>query len=232
MDVTPQTADVQGNTASVKLIFESPADGLTATAGGGQNGAAALTTELSRVTTVATAGDSVALPPAIPGLMLVVTNHGANAMQVYGTGTDTINDNASASGVSQMAGSEVIYVCYGPGKWYANGLGTGYAGSLETQSTANALTAHAGGGQGSATPITTMLAVFATVASAADSAVLPASVQGMTITVANNAAANSMNVFPATGDHINALGANTALAVAAGTITIFYCAVAGTWLTK
>lgn len=232
MDVTPQTADVQGNIASVKFIFESPADGLIATPGGGQNGAAALTTELSRVTTVATAGDSVALPPAIPGLTLVVTNHGANAMQVYGTGTDTINDNASASGVSQMAGSEVIYVCYGQGKWYANGLGTGYAGSLETQSTANALTAHAGGGQGSATPITTMLAVFTTVGSAGDSAVLPAGVPGMVISVANNAATNSMNVFPATGEHINALSANTALAVAAGTITIFYCSAAGTWLTK
>jgi hypothetical protein len=161
----------------------------------------------------------------------VVTNHGANAMQVYGNGSDTVNDNASASGVSQMAGSEVIYGCYGPGKWYANGLGTGYAGSFETQSIANALVAHAGGGQGSATPITTMVAVFGTVATAGDSSILPASVQGMAISVANNGAA-SMNVFPASGDKINALAVNAAFAVAAGTITIFFCSVAGQWLTK
>jgi hypothetical protein len=231
MDITPQTAASQGSIQSVKFMFESPADGLTALAGGGQVGATQLSTELSRITTVATAGDSVMLPPALPGLTLVVTNHGANAMQVYGTGTDTINDNAAASGVSQMAGSEVIYVCYGPGRWYCNGLGTGYAGSLETQSTANGLTASATQTQAAGTPITAMLAVFTTVGVAGNAATLPASVQGMVITVANNGA-NSMNVFPALGDKINALTANTAIAVVNATITIFYCSVAGQWLTK
>jgi hypothetical protein len=231
-DVTPLQADIKGNLASVQYIYESPADGITATAGGGQAAAFPLSTELSRVSTVATAGDSVQLPVAVPGLTLVVTNHGANAMQVYGNGSDTINDVASATGVSQMAGSECIYACYGAGKWYVNGLGTGYAGSFETQSTANALTAHAGGGQGSAVPITTMFAVVTTVASAGDSVILPASVQGMVLSVANNAAVNAMNVFPATGEHINALSANTAFSVAAQSLTIFYCSVAGTWITK
>jgi hypothetical protein len=235
-DVTPASPNVKDEILSVKFLYESPADGLTALAGGGQNGATQLTTELSRVTTVATAGDSVQLPPSVPGLTIIVTNHGGAAMQVYGNGTDTINDNPSNVGVSQMAGSEVLYVCYGLGKWYANGLGTGYAGSLETLSTANGLTASATQTQAAGTIINTMFAVFTTVGVAGNAATLlspttPSSVQGMSITVANNGA-NSMNVFPDSGSKINALSVNAAFAVAASTITIFYCSTPGQWLTK
>jgi hypothetical protein len=229
-DVTPQTPNVLGEILSVKFLYESTNDGLTALAGGGQNGATQLTTELSRVTTVATSGDSVMLPPSVPGLTLIVTNHGANAMQVYGNGSDTINDNASASGVSQMAGSEVIYGCYGIGKFYANGLGTGYAGSFETQSTSAPMTAHAGGGQANGTLITTMVGVFGTVATAGDSALLPVSVQGMTITVINTTA-TSMNVFPQVGDKTNGT-LNASVAVTSAAPTIFYCTAAGAWVTK
>jgi hypothetical protein len=59
VDITPQTADHQGNIAQVAFIYESPNDGITANPGGGQAGATPLSTELSRVTTVATSGDSV-----------------------------------------------------------------------------------------------------------------------------------------------------------------------------
>jgi hypothetical protein len=43
----------------------------------------------------------------------------------------------------------------------------------------------------------------------------------MEIAVANNAAANSMNIFPAARQTINNLAANTALGVAAGTVGYF-----------
>lgn len=98
-------------------------------------------------------------------------------------------------------------------------------------SAADGLTAHAGGGQGSATPITTQMARFTTVATAADSAVLPVSTPGMSYTVSNAAAANSMNVFPATGEFINALAVNTAFAVVAGKTCEFVCMKAGQWHT-
>ena len=91
------------------------------------------------------------------------------------------------------------------------------------------LTAHAGGGQGSATALTSMFNRVTTVATAADSVILPASAAGMCITVTNAAAANSMNVFPATGDAINALGANAAFALAAGKTAEFVCYTAGQW---
>lgn len=97
-------------------------------------------------------------------------------------------------------------------------------------SATDALTAHAGGGQGSATPITTQMARFTVVATIADSAVLPVSAPGMSYTVAN-AAANSMNVFPATGEIINALAANAAFAIAGGKTCEFVCMKAGQWHT-
>ena len=77
-------------------------------------------------------------------------------------------------------------------------------------------------------PITTMQARFTVVATIADSGVLPVSVAGMNITVIN-AAANSMNVFPASGDQINALGVNAAFALAGAKVATFYSTVAGQW---
>lgn len=108
----------------------------------------------------------------------------------------------------------------------------------------NGLTALAGGAQVGATKIGTVggsgaatMNRFTTVASAADSAVLPPANAGLSYIVKNAAAANSMNVFPAAfsqggqvgGDAINALSANTAFAVAAGKTAMFVCMVNGTW---
>lgn len=96
-------------------------------------------------------------------------------------------------------------------------------------SASNALTAYAGGGQANATALPSAINRVTTVASAADSVKLPAATAGLMVTVINAAATNAMNVFPATGEIINALSANTALSVAANKAITFYCAVAGTW---
>lgn len=204
-------------------------NGLTAHAGGGQGAALALTSMVNRVTTVATAGDSVALPAATAGLAITVINSGANPMQVFGAGTDTINGVATATGVSQMQNSVCLYVCTAAGLWQCEGIGSGFAGTFPTVSTVNGLTAHSGGGQALGTPCTAVINRFTTVAVAADSGLLPASSAGMQITVTNAAAANSMNLFPATGEQINALGANAAFAIAAGKTASLSCAVAGQW---
>lgn len=229
--LTGGDASVQGVSLQLgagEFLYESASDNLTAHAGGGQASATLLSSELNRVTTVATAGDSVALPPSAPGLTVIVENAGVNPMQVYGSGTDTINGVASATGVAQMQSSVAIYTCYTAGAWFVNGLGTGYSGSLETVSSVDGITAHAGGGQAAAVALAAMLNRVATVATAGDSVKLPPSANGMQV-VTVNAGANSMNVFPATGEQINALGANTAFAVAAGKTATFYCATAGQW---
>jgi hypothetical protein len=210
-------------------VLDSADDALTAHAGGGQGSALVLQSLINRVATVATSGDSVALPPSIPGLSVTLINSGANAMQVYGSGTDTINDVAFGTGISQLPNSLLIFECSVQGKWYAEGTGCGYSGQFPTISSQDGLTAHAGGGQGSAFQIATSIARFTTVGTAGDSSKLPVSAPGLQITVVNAAAANSMNVFPATGDAINALGANAAFALAANKTATFFCTAAGQW---
>lgn len=46
-----------------------------------------------------------------------MANAGANAMQVFGSGSDTINGAASGTGVSQPAGKVASYICTASGKW-------------------------------------------------------------------------------------------------------------------
>jgi hypothetical protein len=98
-------------------------------------------------------------------------------------------------------------------------------------SATNALTALSGGGQTGATPVSAVINRFTTVAGSGDSAILPLSAPGAQLTVIN-AGAQPLNVFPQTGEAINALSANTAFSVSNGKTCGFYCAVTGTWSTN
>lgn len=97
-------------------------DSLTAHAGGGQASALALSSTVfsHRVTTVASGADSVKLPAALAGGQphFVMNSAAANSMQVFGTGTDTINDVAAGTGVAQAAGIGALYFPLANGKWY------------------------------------------------------------------------------------------------------------------
>src|SRR5579871_1191184 len=210
------------------FFFESFADNLVAHAGGGQANATPLTAEINRIGTVVNVGDSCVLPPAQRGLTIMVINHGANPAQIFGTGNDVINDVPAGIGVSQMQGSFVIYSCVSAGQWYANGIGTGYAGSLPTVSSLNGTVAFAGGGQANATLLPAVLNRVTVVASVGDSVKLVAASVGVQQTV-TNAAANSMNLFPGVNDAINSLGVNAAFAIPGGKTANFSCAVAGQW---
>lgn len=141
---------------------------------------------------------------------------------------DYIGSGAPTNIVSPGSVAPAVYLDKTNGVMYLN---SGQGWKEDLFSAADGLTAHAGGGQGSALPITTQMARFTTVATAADSAVLPSAIPGMSYTVSNAAAANSMNVFPATGEIINALAANAAFAVVAGKTCEFVCMKAGQWHT-
>lgn len=94
---------------------------ITAYAGGGQTNATLLASGINSVDTVATAADSVKLPLAVAGLEVFVVNTTANSLQVFGSGTDTINAVATATGVAQAAGKSALYVCTTSapaGKWF------------------------------------------------------------------------------------------------------------------
>jgi hypothetical protein len=86
-----------------------------------------------------------------------------------------------------------------------------------TQRVMDSITAFATGGQASATQLSAAINRVTVCATGGDSVKLPISSgnTGLTVMVIN-AGAQSLNVFPSTGDQIDALGANAAKAVAAG----------------
>jgi hypothetical protein len=115
------------NAQLATIVASLPAGGttdtITALAGGAKPGTL-LTTLVNRVTVVATAGDSVSLPAAVAGLVCAIINDAAKSLQVFGLGTDTINDVATATGIPVGATSMAIFFCSttGPaGKWYSLG---------------------------------------------------------------------------------------------------------------
>ena len=101
--------------------FVSYQNGITATAGGTRAAAYPLNAAFNRITTCATAADSVALPPAFGGQEVTVINSGAAAAQVFAAvGTnDTINGTAGATGISLGAAGKAQFVSPGPGLWFS-----------------------------------------------------------------------------------------------------------------
>ncbi|MGI9137161.1 MAG: hypothetical protein ACR2JS_08935 [Candidatus Nanopelagicales bacterium] len=99
---------------------------------------------------------------------------------------------------------------------------------FDRDSTASGITAFAGGGQDDAVLLTATYNRVSTVATAADSVKLPAAVAGSRVVVFNKGA-NSVTVFPSTGDKVNALSANAGYALAAAKGAEFVCMVNGTW---
>lgn len=70
-----------------------------------------------------------------------------------------------------------------------------------------------------------------TVGTAGDSLTLPFGQEGMSLTIVNGAAANSMDVFPASGEAINALSGDAAFAIAANK-AVQFTFTGGRWFTN
>ena len=96
---------------------------------------------------------------------------------------------------------------------------------------ATGITAFAGGGQGSATAISSEVNHVTTVASANDSVKLPTAALGLRIVVFN-LGANACNVFPVTGGAIDALGTNAAYSLAAGASREFWGQSSTAWRSR
>lgn len=105
------------------------------------------------------------------------------------------------------------------------------AGAIgDFSSTTNAITAYASGGQANAVQLgNSTWNRVTTVGTAGDSVKLPVAKAGSWLGVFNKAAANSMNVFPSSGDSVNALSPDAAYALAATKGALFVCMVDGKW---
>lgn len=93
--------------------------GITALAGGGRPNAPILNLGSNEIVTVASGADSVVLPKAVPGSVIFVANAGANAMQVFANGSDTINGTAGATGISVANAKRILFVAADLGQWYS-----------------------------------------------------------------------------------------------------------------
>ena len=119
MAANPLVPDATGNNRYSLATNVDTA--ITALAGGGQTGAYSLQAQFSKITTVATPGDSVALPKIQPydnadsrvgmlGFVSYVVNTTANPVQVFGATPDTINGAATGTGVTLPAFGWMIAV--------------------------------------------------------------------------------------------------------------------------
>lgn len=122
-NVTSQNTNNTNLNAAIASIVAggfTATDAITALAGGAKPGTL-LTSVVNRVSTVATAADSVSLPASSAGLICVVVNDAAKSLQMFGLGTDTINDVATATGVPLAGTSMAVMFCPMAGKWYSLG---------------------------------------------------------------------------------------------------------------
>lgn len=116
--VTPVDTQYQSGSASPQsggiipgtLPSNPNGKGVTAHAGGTKAAAVQLDYGVSSLAVVATAADSVVLPYAFDGAVCFIENNGAAAAQVFGAGTDTINNVATGTGVSQALNTGAWYV--------------------------------------------------------------------------------------------------------------------------
>ena len=173
--------------------------------------------------------------PVVVGDFVVFASTSGNLQDLTYSPSDATKTKVVMANGAVTSGSLAVYKDTA-GTVGAPGATTTLGGNLAVagyniHSNANALTAFAGGGQGSALQLAKEINRVTTVATAGDSVKLPVSVAGMQVTVINAAASNAMDTFPATGEVINALSANTALSLTANSTVIFSCAVAGTWNT-
>lgn len=121
----PHLVTGSGLNSAIGNQLQNYNDAITAFAGGGQASAVQLGSGLSKITVVASANDSVKLPPSKPGATCQIQNTTGNACQVFSNSVsslpssvlDTINGTAGATGISIAANRTAILSCTAYGAW-------------------------------------------------------------------------------------------------------------------
>ncbi len=237
------------------FVYESTAPTVSA-AGTDQSDATALSAVTNDVTTVAS-GTGVKLPAAVSGAKITVYNNGANALQVYSSGSETINGVAGATGITLPVGESITFDAISTSAWLY-----GIAGGLGTMAYQDADSVAVTGGDIDGTTIggtTPALGTFTFAqASASDNltatgtdrsgalaltteynnitstpsgtgVVLTAAVVGRTIVVFNNGG-NDLQVYGNGSDTINNVAGATGVTLAATTSAAFTTVDSGAWV--
>jgi hypothetical protein len=118
------TGVFSGSVASGGFIASSVGNALTAV-GTNRATALALTASINNVTT-AGSGTGVTLPSVATvgvGGSVIVFNAGANAIKVYGAGSDTIDGTPGATGVTLTNAKRCVYIAVAAATWISAQMG-------------------------------------------------------------------------------------------------------------
>ncbi|MFA5489881.1 MAG: hypothetical protein WC284_11780 [Candidimonas sp.] len=104
---------------ALSRLSQSTSTTITAGTTQTQGGATALTSQINYVATVANSGDGVALPTAFGGIEILIINGGTNALQVWPSTGDTIDDESvNAADPSLLApGATRQYIALNADNW-------------------------------------------------------------------------------------------------------------------
>jgi hypothetical protein len=126
--ILPNASALGPSGAKVAAVLDSTVDAATATASSTQANTPAVTARFNRFTVVA-AASGTRLPPALPGMTVVVYNGQAvNALLVWPasatqggiTGGDAINAGGANASYSLAASNSATFRCITAGQWYAS----------------------------------------------------------------------------------------------------------------
>lgn len=78
--------------------------------------------QILEVDTVGVANGSVLMPAAVAGQIVMVFNNGANTLDIYGRGTDTINGSATANAHTLATLTAAVFFCGKTGAWAGVGI--------------------------------------------------------------------------------------------------------------
>lgn len=232
----PSTANPLGQVIKVSDIRkqQTAASAITAGTTRTRAGGTALANGVNRVdtstapSTGSLLGDGVVLPAAAAGLFNIVINNTTNPIQIYATGSDTVNGVAGATGIAQPPNSVDTYWAAATGSWQVE-AGVGYSGQLNTVLSLDAISA-AGANQGAATALTADFNRITT-ATANQGVSLPASAAGLDVFVQNHSGVNII-VYGNGSDTIDDVAGATGVVVMNNSVVLFTCYAAGAWYTE
>jgi hypothetical protein len=178
-------------------------------------------------------------PFPFAGLEVTIANTGANNLICFPHPSDAGNSiNGQATNLSVVLGPNTItpFQCFAPGTWFADSIGTGFAGSLETIVSQGTVAASGTTAANSTLITQAMLNVTATATT--QGVTLPPAKAGLQIVINGGGGGSaSFLVWPGVAgtDSINALGAGASFTFANPSTTgptVFFCFISGNWQTK
>lgn len=187
---------------------------------------------MTRFTTVA-AGTGAVLPPTtsapkLQGAQFWIVNAGANYLTVYPSLGDTGATINGLSSVVLQPNSITPFCCAAAGIWLADGIGAGFAGSIETIASQGAV-ATAGTTSATATPITQAMVNVTSGGASPAGVTLPVAKAGLQIAIGNNNGATILTVY---GNGADTIAGSASTTQAATTIVLYMCFTTGNWVVK